>query len=400
MKRVLILCQNLDISGSSEGMVSNAFVVKYLKMFPKHQVDVKWISKIPKTDEISNQLNFGFESIKIPHRKFTWIENKLNAFLYYTFGYNLKDILIINRFKKAIKKININAYDQIFVRSGGLDFYLIRALKGNPYINKMSIYFHDPYPACLYPGSNSEFNIHNFRKIKEMRVIVNQAKNVFSPSKLLSNDLGFLYSKRFHTLPHQFDHSIFTKTNLKMTSNLDDKYNYIIYHGAIQHNRCLGSVLSAFQELTFKNQGFNNFKFIIRASGKEANQLKSKYQNSKNIIFNDLINTYASYVEQKNYASLSIILETNGDYSNILGGKTPMLVSIDANMYCLTSNESELKRLLHDKPGYFSNYNKSEIKKRLKFKLEQIVNKNIKPNPLKSYFSDKEFKNRVTNLLK
>ena len=398
--KTLILCQVIDLEGTSEGIVSNSFIIKYLKLFPEQDVEIVWISERQGIANLSEKLNFDLKTIQIRKRYYTWIENKANGFLNQFLNFNFKDKHKINNYKNAINQCHLYKYDQIFVRSGGLGFELIRALHGNNYLNKMILYFHDPYPPSIYPGSNSKFSKSEYFKIKEMRAIVQKAKAVFSPSKKLSADLGFLFGRRFKTLPHQFDKDIFNNYNTNKNESLDEDYLYIMYHGAIQHNRNLDLVLKAFTELVDKNPRFEKFKFVIRSKGKEVNHLKKLYDSHKHIMFLKNISAYDSYMEQKKYASLSLILETNGEYSNILGGKVPLLVSFNANILCLTSRESELKRLLKHSNKDYVEYDFNSIEKKLKLKLSNILDDKEYQNPMINYFSDVRFKQKISKLVK
>ena len=398
--KTLILCQVLDLEGTSEGIVSNSFIIKYLKLFPKQDVDIVWISERQGVANLSEKLNFDLKTIQIKKKNYTWLENKTNGFLNKFLNINFKENHKISDYKKVINQCHLDRYDKIFVRSGGLGFELIRALHGNNYLNKMILYFHDPYPPSIYPGSNSEFSTNEYFKIKEMRAIVQKAKTVFSPSKKLSADLGFLFGRRFKTLPHQFDEAIFNNYNTNKNESLDEDYLYIMYHGAIQHNRNLDLVLKAFTELVDKNPRFEKFKFVIRSKGKEVNHLKKLYDSHKHILFLKNIPAYESYLEQKKYAALSLILETNGEYSNILSGKVPMLVSLNTNILCLTSRESELKRLLKDSKKDYVEYDYNSIEKKLKLKLSNILEDKEYQNPIIDYFSDVRFKQKISKLVK
>ncbi len=262
----------------------------------------------------------------------------------------------------------------------------------------MLLYFHDPYPASLYPGSKSKLNTTDFYKIKEMREIVSDAKAVFSPSKKLSSDLGFLFGRSFKTLPHQFDENIFKNYKTKFETKLDDNFLYITYHGAIQHNRSLDLLLTAFVSLVDKNYEFNKFKFVIRSKGLEVNKLKALYKNNNHILFLKKVSAFESFYEQKKYSSLSIVLETDGEYSNILSGKVPMLSDINSELLCLTSKDSELKRLLKNSHDNFSDYDEHEIYIKLNKLLNNLIDKKEINYPLKEYFSDKEFVKSVKDI--
>ena len=393
--KILIMCEVLDLEGTSEGIVSNSFIIKYLKSFPDHHVEVMYIRSVKRGFKNDNRNTFALQKHIFSRRKFNLFAKILNKLV----NKKIYECPNIKKFKNILSNQDLSKYDNIFVRSGGLSYYLVRSLKDNCNLNKMILYFHDPYPPSIYPGSNSEFSKSEYFKIKEMRAIVQKAKTVFSPSKKLSNDLGFLFGRRFKTIPHQFDEAIFSNYKINKNEDLDDDHFYIMYHGAIQHDRNLDLVLKVFTELLVKYSSFEKFKFIIRSNGNEVNYLKKKYEYHKNIIFLKKISAYESFIEQKKYASLSIILETNGEYSNILGGKVPMLVSFNANILCITSKDSELKRLLKKSPENYSEYNFNNIEEKLKLKLDDILKGDDYSNPLQGYFLENIFKNKIESIL-
>ena len=394
--KTLIVCEALDLKGSSEGIVSNSFIRKYLKLFPDKKVDIIWIDTRnkgvnPKVEDYDFKFKYIHIGFKV-HR----IVTKLNAGVNRVFNKNTINNFKIKKIKKVISEIDFDSYNNIYFRSAGIEYFLFQALEDNKYLNKISLNFHDPYPASLYPGTNTKFSKQDFNSIMIFRKIVKNAKFVFSPSHYLSSDLGFLYSRVFEVIPHQFDESIFNSMPVDQINELDCNFYYITYHGAIQHNRNLDLVLEAFCEICSKNEMVSRkVKFVIRSNGGEVKFLKEKYITNKNILFLNTVDARESYLEQKKYSSLSVILETNGEYSNILGGKVPMLASIDTRILCISSSISEMRNVLKDSPDDIVFYDLADIRIKLEKKLFEIINnEKLKPS-LKKYFSNDVFKEKI-----
>lgn len=398
--KFLIVAQDLRVSGTSEGIVSRSFLAKLRKAYLESIIDVVYLKQHPGDDDLHllpvDSLESYVLNFKIPFY-IKW----LNKFYWRLFHVSLTKNYIYKVYGSYMAKINYQKYDHIFIRSSGLGHETILGAKDLPILRKAIVNFHDPYPLFWYPGStNSLTNLELFN-LKEMCEVVTQAKTCMSSASLMSQDMQFLYGcrKKFHTLPHQYDESVFDLPNvgtiLKKTKKI-----MISYHGAIMFGRDIDTLLDAYKELVESNALYKeNTEFFLRLKGFDNRRLATKYAQTANIVIKDMLNFSNSCNEQLKEADINIILENGPLYSNILVGKAPFLASIKKPVLSISPIRSELRKIIKDEKFIATFDDIKEIKQ----KLERLIVNRMKSEdeicPFGDYFSDENFKERLNQVL-
>lgn len=392
--RVLVIAEDLRVSGTSEGQVSRSFIYK-LSMYPgiseidlvyfKVNEDNHLLEKLPVKDKTIHQiprLNYPF--IKF----FEKVSHKL-------LGRSLIDSIKIGWIKKRLKSIDLSKYDRIFVRSTGQSFLTVRSssvFSGNEH--KVVLYFHDPYPVYWDPGFHGNLTLISRNSFVEMKELVSRGFICSSPSQYLSRDLQFLYGSKnpFWTIPHQFSQEVFEMPIDAKLEQANGKIT-IMYHGALQLGRNIEPFLLAFKELSEENKAFRDqVVLVLRLKGKNVSELHDRFRNVGNINFLDLIPVANAFREIVEYSSINLVVEPSGVYSNILVGKAPLLASLKKPVFLLGPQDSELKKLIASDEYCANSEDKEEIKAKLLGLTHKIASsKEIKMEALEKYFSLESF---------
>jgi hypothetical protein len=396
----LVIAQDLRISGTSEGIVSRSFIAKLRKAYPDSVIDLLYLKASIGDADLHllpvNSIEEHLVEIKIPFLT-KWIDK-----LYWRlFHKSLHNNYIHKIYASYISKLNYNEYDNIFIRSSGLEYEIILACKNLPILKKAIINFHDPYPLFWYPGGKQKLTSFELFKIKEIYEVVAQAKACISPATLLSNDLSFLFGsrKKFYTLPHQYSENVFDLSDNSSTSKKNKKV-LLSYHGAIMFGRNCDILLDSYENLVSTSSTIKeNTEFILRLKGEHFVRLSEKYSKSENIKILHCLDFSNSNYEQVHEASINIILENGPFYSNTLVGKAPFLASIEKPILVLSPERSELR--LHIKEQqYIASYDNP---KDVEHKLENLINKCLISQepvaPFGDYFSDENFKLMLDTIL-
>jgi glycosyltransferase involved in cell wall biosynthesis len=287
------------------------------------------------------------------------------------------------------------------MRSSGLEYEVIRSAKDLPILKKSIINFHDAYPVFWDSGSKLKLTPIELFKLKEMWEIVQQCKSCISPASLLSEDLQYLYgtSKKFYTLPHQYDESVFDFSDLNSVRK-KEKPITISYHGAIQFARNIDILIDAYLELVEQNSTYKeNTEFIIRVRGFHNERLKKKYSYNQNLIILEGVDFANSSYEQSHETDILIILENCSLNSNILVGKAPFLASIKKPVLSLSPEKSELRRIIKNKKYIATCSDSNEIKNKLESLIKDRMNSKSEVSPFGDYFSDANFKSMIEKLI-
>jgi hypothetical protein len=287
------------------------------------------------------------------------------------------------------------------LRSSGLNHEVLLGARNLPILKNAIINFHDPYPFFWYQGSQRVLSGVELFRLKTMFEVIQQAKSCISTSKLMANDLEFLYGsrKKFFTLPHQFDPNVFDLSD-RQHMLFKTKKVTITHHGAIMFGRNVDIILDAYQDLVESNRVYyENTEFILRLKGQENNRLREKYASIKNILVFDEVNFSNSSNEQIHETDIAIILENGPICCNILVGKAPFLATYNKPVLVISPCKSELRNIIVDQNYIASMDNKEEIK----FKLEQLILDRMKSNspkyPFGDYFNDDNFKKMLDEIL-
>lgn len=398
--RFLVIEQDLRVAGTSQGIISRSFLAKLRSSYPQSVIDVVYLKNASSEDDLHllpvDSIQTHVLNLKIPF--FTkWI----NKIYWRLFHVSLKDEYIQSVYASYIAKIDFKSYDHIFIRSAGLDHEIILATYNLPILKKAIVNFHDPYPLPWYVGTQKLITALDLFRVKKMAAIAAQAKTCTSSAQYMSHDLQYLYAskKKFYTLPHQFDASVFdlSDTNHML---LKTKKVTISHHGAIMFGRNIDILLDAYQELIENNNLYKeNTEFILRLKGQENNRLRENYASIKNIQIFDTLNFSNSSNEQIHQTDIAIILENGPVYCNILVGKAPFLAAYNKPVLAVSPAQSELHNIMLDQKYIADMDNKEEIK----FKLEQLILDRLKSDaptyPFGDYFSDVNFKKSLDEIL-
>ena len=209
----LVIAQDLRDSGTSEGIVSRSFLGKLRTTYPDAIIDVVYLKQAPSDDQLEllpvNNIEEHILNLKIP-----WFTKWINKLYWRLFHMSLKEKHIHNVYASYISKIDYQKYDHIFIRSAGLDHETILGSRGLPILSKAIVNFHDPYPLFWYSGSTSKLSNLELFRLKDMQEVVANAKTCMSSANLMSENLQFLFGskKRFYTLPHQYDETVFIRS--------------------------------------------------------------------------------------------------------------------------------------------------------------------------------------------
>jgi hypothetical protein len=398
--KFLIVAQDLRVSGTSEGIVSRSFLAKLRAAYPQSIIDVVYLKRINSNDHLHllpvDSIKEYLLDLNIP-----FFIKWFNKIYWRIFHISLTRNYIDKVYGAYIEKIEYQKYDYIFIRSSGLDYETILGAKKLPILKKAIVNFHDPYPIFWNAGSNKKLSSLELFKLKKMFKVVSQAKGCMSPSGLLSDDICYLYGsrKKIYILPHQYSETVFNLSNATEGFKNDGKI-MISYHGAIQFGRNIDILLDAYKELVENNTLYKeNTEFVLRLKGFDNERLIKKYSKIHNIVISDNLDFYSSSLEQRNDASILIVLENGSIYSNILVGKAPFLASIQKPILSISPERSEIRRIIKDNKYIASNTNKDEIKQKLENLIIDRIASKDPVYPFGDYFSDENFKKMLDNVL-
>lgn len=398
--KFLVIVQDLRVSGTSEGIVSRSFLSKLRRVYPNSVIDVVYLKHHPSDDQL-HLLPVDAIEVHLLNLKIPFLTKWLNRIYRRLFTTSLNKKYINKLYQTYIAKIDYQKYDHVFIRSSGLEYETIMGSKDLPILKKAIINFHDPYPVFWDCGSKLKLTKKDLLQFEEMWEVVQQAKGCISPAGLLSEDLQYLYglNKKFDTLPHQYDESVFDFSDLKNVRK-KAKAITISYHGAIQFARNLDIAIDAYLQLTNENKAYkDNTEFVIRIRGFHHQRLKEKYSEHQNVIILDGLDFANSSYEQTHETDILIILENCSLHSNILVGKAPFLASIKKPVLSLSPKRSEIRQIITDEKYIANCSDINEIKHKLENLIVTRMNKEEIVFPFGNYFSDENFKQFLDKIL-
>lgn len=399
--RFLAIVQDLRVSGTSEGIVSRSFLAKLRTSYPDSIIDVVYIKNYEREDRLDllpvNKMESHLINTKIP-----FFVKFLNRFYWRIFHESLNDNYVLKQYAKVIAKINYQQYDHIFVRSAGNDHEMIMATHNLPILQKAIVNFHDPYPLAWYVGTKAKVSNLELFRLKRIMEIVEQAKTCSSSASYMSHDLQQLYAskKKFHTLPHQFDSSVFD-LNHSNSAFVKNKKVTISYHGAIQFGRNLDELLDVYCEILHVNTVLKeNTEFFVRCKSSEYSRIKEKYRWCQNIYILESVGFQTSYYEQAVVSDINIALENGPIYCSILLGKAPLLDFVNKRFFCVSPIRSEMRDFIKFEKYIATYKNKVEIKQKFNALINEVLNDvPFKDKICGDYFSDENFKKQLDCIL-
>lgn len=398
--KILIIVQDLRISGTSEGIVSRSFLAKLRIAYPDATIDVVYLKQYECDDQLDllplDTIIEKVVDLKIPF--WTLWRNKLYWRLFHV---SLKEQHILKVYAKEISKIDYKKYDHIFIRSTGLNHEMLLASKDLPILKHAIINFHDPYPMFWYAGSSNVLTNLELFRMKNMMQVVNQSRTCMSSAKLMSGDMQFLYGskKKFFSLPHQYVENVFDFSD-KDQVIIKDKKVAISYHGAVQFGRNINILLDCYEELVNSNEEYKqNTEFVLRMKGINLNDLRKRYAATPNIIVLNCLNFSNSANEQIHETDITIILENGPLYCNILVGKAPFLAAYHKPVLSISPLRSELRGVVKEEKYIADCTSKEEIKQKLENLIIDRLNSEKEVYPFGDYFSDENFKIMLDTIL-
>jgi hypothetical protein len=372
----LVIEQDLKVSGTSQGIISRSFLAKLRISYPESSIDVVYLKHHQSNDQL-DLLPVDSIETHVLNLKLPFFTKWLNKVYWRLFHVSLKEEYIHKVYGSYIAKIDYHKYDNIFIRSAGLDCETILGAKDLPILKKAIITFNEPYPMFWCSGTTVSLSNLELFKVKKMQKVVEQAKACMG-THFLAQDMQFLYGsrKQFYTLPHQYVENVFDLNDKSQVIQKLKKVT-ITYHGAIQFGRNIDILLDCYKELIENNSGYKeNTEFVLRLKSAEIYRLRKKYVNIENIRLPDI----------------NILLENGPIYCSILLGKAPLLAFIEKPIFSLSPTRSEMRNIIKDQ-RFIANYNdKEEIKNKLENLIVGILNDEKFVNPFGDYFSDENFK--------
>lgn len=397
--KVLILAQDLRISGTSEGLVSRSFISGFKNYCPNTTIDLVYLKTHSSDDSLHLlPVNLLKESrIDLTSDLFTkWV----NRFTLRLFNFSFYNWKIISRFNKHIKSIVLSQYDVVFARSSGINFELIRALKYLKSLDNIIVNIHDPYPLSYHPNNKRKVNKYDEFLIKEMSAVLSRSLNVICPSKKLANDLNKIYGiNKIRVLPHHYNPRIINLSNHNSNLSKDNEVS-VHYHGSLDYGRNVDGLLSAYIKLLQRKPLLaEKTELVLRLKSNKIFELRYRYQHP-NIKILEGVDLCTSIYEQKELSDLNIILDNGPDYSNILVGKAPVLSYLAKPVFIIAPNDSELFDVTQDKNMIANANDLFDIENKLDSILEKLISKHKSEDTFGEYFSKNEFNNRLDQLLK
>ncbi|WP_291128876.1 hypothetical protein [Flavobacterium sp. UBA7682] len=398
--KILIIEQDLRVSGTSQGIISRSFLYRLRNAHPNAIINVVYLKSQPSDDQLHLLPVDSIES-HVLNLKIPFLTKLINKFYWRLFGVSLAIEHINKVYGSYIGKIDYQGYDHIFIRSAGLAHETILGCKNLPILKKAIVNFHDPYPIFWYVGTTKELTNLELFQMKSMQKVVSQAKTCMSSANAMAKDMQFLYGsrKKFYSLPHQYCESVFDLSDTDKALK-KGKAITIAYHGAIQFGRNIENLLDAYEALVHSNSIYSEkTEFILRLKGIDLKKLAERYAKTPNIVILDTLNFSNSCYEQTHVADINIILENGPLYCNILVGKAPFLASFNKPVLSISPQVSELRTIIKDEKYIATMDDKKEIQD----KLEQLILSRIKSDepvyPFGDYFSDANFKLRLNEIL-
>jgi hypothetical protein len=398
--KILIIEQDLRVSGTSQGIISRSFLAKLRKSYPKAIIDVVYLKRNESDDQLDllpvDSIQTHILNVKVP-----FFIKWYNKFYWRLFHVSLNERYVQNVYKSYISKIEYEDYNHIFIRSSGVDHETLLGAIDLPILKRAIITFHEPYPVFWCAGTqNALTNLELFR-MKHMQRVISQAKLGLATASL-AKDMEYLYGSRtkFLELPHHYDASVFDLSDNKSVFKKNKKI-IICYHGAIQFGRDIVMLLDAYKELVSSNVLYrDNTEFIIRLKKiSDIDFLKEKYIDVDNIVVLAAVNFSNAAYEQVHLTDINIMLENGPLYCSVLLGIAPFLASFNKPVLCVSPERSDLRTIIKEEKYIASYRNPQEIKEKLECLILDRLKSNKQVNPFGDYFSDDNFKRNIVDVL-
>ncbi|MDA9127597.1 hypothetical protein N9J65_01930 [Flavobacteriaceae bacterium] len=401
-KRILVITEDLRISGTSEGIVSRSFIARLRNFFPDGIIHIIYIKCFESNDRLDLLPIDNCEEFEINLKPSVFIKwcNRLTRFF---LSFSVYEKNLIEQIRKIYKNIKPQNYHHIFFRSTGLEFRSIIALENSKLLPHSIINFHDPFPKAWYRKSDYGFRKSDEKTLRSIIKIVERAKACITPSQVLSQNLAFLYqsNRTFHTIPHQFVPEVFNLPlpNILFSKKRPDKIT-LSYHGAHMFGRNIDFMLECFDELCAENYEINNTAIMrIRVKGQENSKLRKKYAHNNNIFILDSVDFFTSFSEQMTESDINILMENGPFYSNVLLGKTPIIDYFKKPILIFSPDSSEFRAICGNYTFLCSMNNKVEIKQTINSIVMAVKSGDEISSPFYDLFTQDYFNRSLSKVL-
>lgn len=391
--KFLVIVQDLRVSGTSAGMGRRSLLAKLRKAYPEAVIDVHYVIHRDTEDDL-DILPVSNLTKHIVNTKRSFYVTFINWFYWRLFHVSLNERYIYKQYANFIALINHEIYDHILITSSGTVHETILATYNLPILKYATLIFHDPYPLAWYVGANKTPSNLDLFRLKRVMEVVEQSKSCASTAKYMSHDLQHLFAskKKFHTLPHQFDASVFDLSDTSQVRKKSKKIS-ISYHGALMYGRNLKNLLLAYESLLNENSDYTEqTEFIIRAKGDGLKELKERFKDVSNIQILETTNFSNSSNEQIYESDIVVILENGPFYCNVLVGKSAFLSAQNKPVLCVSPEKSELHTIITDNRFLADMNDLVDLKAKLQNLIDNRLVSNEPVYPFGDYFSDENFK--------
>lgn len=171
IKNILIIEEDLRLSGTSQGIISRSFIGFLKKYFPMTSIDLMYIhphdSKEDQLDLLPDNVIVDLKYSLKPSQLVKW----LNRITVIFFGFLFYENWISSFFKKSYNKVDPALYDAIFVRSTGFNCHSILSLSEHFLLSNSIIFFNEPYPVSWSPREKRIFHKTDFLRLTKMQKV-------------------------------------------------------------------------------------------------------------------------------------------------------------------------------------------------------------------------------------
>ncbi|MBS3993929.1 MAG: UDP-glycosyltransferase [Bacteroidetes bacterium] len=414
-KKILVVVESIDVDDSSGSkgrvaLITNLITIGYnLKVYHYTQKNINIVGA--DCMAISERKWNILYVLSRTQRVFTrWTGININPLIERFFGFSFTFLNDVKSIVKALKHETNFEPDLVLTLSKGMSYRPHSALlKLTKFHDKWMAYVHDPYPYHYYPIPY-KWTEPGY-KIKEnfFREVADKAKFSVFPSKLLMEWMGGYYPNFLNTglvIPHQNNSSKIPNTNLILPDFFDATKFNILHAGSLIGGRSPKGLISAFKmfiegDQTIKKESrlilIGNNSYYKEWIDNEVKGVGEIIVIGENLPF-DLV------YELQHLVTVNVILEANTAINPFLPGKFPHCVNAKKPILALTSQNSELMRLLGSEYEIWSNPDDE-------YKIVSILNQlysKWKENPkllklersdLEEYLSIKNLKNSIESIL-
>lgn len=370
MKKILVLAESLRINETSSGIVSSTFI----QLLCETGFNVKVITPQNFSYPIDWLPGIEIQRFEIPNSNISFLDYipKVRALPTYWYGYGKKFRALIRKWIAVTQEeISKNEFDYIYVLGSGSEFAPHFAMAQIDTSIPWIANFHDPFPWHIYPEPyRKKKNWINYVLELKTKDIIQKAWKVSFPSQLLMEYMATYFpdiTKKGFVLPHVGCslHSAPKEPYTDTPSLPKEKIN-IVHLGSLLEQRNPNNLIQAIIDLQNKHPWIKNevcFLFIGTVSKKIILDFDKL---PENILFYSRRYNYFQSLQFTNESDGALIIEADTDFSPFLPGKFADIAYLKKPFFLLTSDHSELVRIMGKDYAYKApNYRKELIAEKL-----------------------------------